>query len=333
MRKVMMAVLAMALVAPVAARAQQQQQDDKQAATRREMQQKMRELEQQMRDLQREMARIQPETPRARTMVRTPMVQLFGRAHLGVIVSTAKNASTDSVGAVLEGVSAGGPAEKAGLMTGDIITSFNGEKLAGRYPAAGDYESEPGRKLIDFAQDLDDGDSVKVDYRRGKETHRATIVAKGLGGEGFSFSYTTPSPDISISPPGVRIETAPMVAAGQAMARAFAWSSGWLDLELVKLNPELGDYFGTTDGLLVIRAPEDSALQLKGGDVILSVDGRPVSSQVQLMRVLRSYDPGEDVKLDIMRQKHRTTLSVKIPERHAGRDGWFKYDSNYDWER
>jgi S1-C subfamily serine protease len=260
------------------------------------------------------------------------MVQMFGgRAHLGVIVSTAKNAATDSVGAVLEGVSAGGPAEKAGLMTGDIITSFNGEKLAGRYPAAGDYESEPGRKLIDFARDLEDGDSVRVDYRRGKETHRATIVAKGLGDEGFGFSFTTPTPDIRITPPDVHIETAPMVSAGQALARAFAWSTGWLDVELVKLNPELGDYFGTTDGLLVIRAPEDSALQLKGGDVILSVDGRPVTSQVQLMRVLRSYDPGEDVKLDIMRQKRRTTLTARIPQRRDRRDGFdLRYD---DWER
>jgi S1-C subfamily serine protease len=93
----------------------------------------------------------------------------------------------------------------------------------------------------------------------------------------------------------------------------------------------LGDYFGTTDGLLVIRAPEDSALQLKGGDVILSVDGRPVTSQVQLMRVLRSYDPGEDVKLDIMRQKRRTTLTARIPQRRDRRDGFdLRYD---DWER
>lgn len=327
MRKVMMAMVALALVVPGWARAQQEQ-EDKEAATRRQLEQKMQQLQQQMRDLQRELSRLEPERGRAVTVspyVRAPMVQMFGnRAYLGVTVSTAKNPATDSVGAVLEAVSPGGPAEKAGLKTGDIITTFNGERMAGRYPAAGDYESEPGRKLIDFARQLDESDTVKVDYRRGKETHRATIVAKRLGPESYSFSVTTPD---------VHVETGPMIAAMEGLRGALAWSTGWLDLEMVKLNPELGDYFGTTDGLLVIRAPEDSVLPLKGGDVILSADGRPATSQAQLMRILRSYDPGEDVKLDIMRQKRRMTLTVKIPERHDRRDGLLKYDSNYDWER
>jgi C-terminal processing protease CtpA/Prc len=324
----MMVLAALALVTPVGARAQQQQ-EDKQAAARRELQQKMQQLQQQMRDLQREMARIEPATPRARVYTGAPMVELFGgRAYLGVTVSTAKNAGTDSVGAVLEGVSPGGPADKAGLKAGDVITAFNGEKLAGRYPAAGDYESEPGRKLMDFARELDDGDTVQVDYRRGKEIHRATIVARQLDTANWGFSITTPSPGIEIHPEAMAQtlrEAMPVLAGVGIYGR-------WLDMELVKLNPELGDYFGTTDGLLVIRAPEDSTLPLKGGDVILAVDGRPATSQAQLMRILRSYDPGEEVKLDIMRQKRRTTISVKIPERHGRRDG-FDYRYDYDWER
>jgi hypothetical protein len=329
MRTLTMLALTLALAVPGASA--QQQQEDKQAAARREMQQKMRELEQQMRDLQREMSKLGPTPSRTRVYSTGPMVQLFGggRAYLGVTVSTGRNEATDSVGAVLEGVSPGGPADKAGLKGGDVITAFNGEKLAGRYPAAGDYESEPGRKLMDFARELDDGDTVTVDYRRGKETHRATIVAKRLGDEGFNFSFTTPMPDIDVHPE--------LMAAGEAMRGVMPLLAGgmygrWLDVEMVKLNPELGDYFGTAEGLLVIHAPEDSTLPLKGGDVILSVDGRAVSSQTQLMRVMRSYDPGEDVKLDIMRQKRRITLTAKIPEHRSGRDG-FNYHYDSDWAR
>ena len=322
MRKVMMAMVALAVVVPGCARAQQEQ-EDKGAATRRQLEQKMQQLQQQMRDLQREMSKLEPAPARSRVYTNAPMLQMFeNRAYLGVVVSTAKNPATDSVGAVLDNVTLGGPADKAGLKTGDIITTFNGERMAGRYPAAGDYESEPGRKLIDFARQMDEGDTVKVDYRRGKETHRATIVAKRVGPEGYSFSVTTPD---------VHVETGPLIAAMEGLRGA--WSPGWLDLEMVKLNPELGDYFGTTDGLLVIRTPEDSTLPLKGGDVILSVDGRPATNQAQLMRILRSYDAGEEVKLDIMRQKRRMTLTVKIPERRDRRDGLFKYDSKYDWER
>src|SRR2546426_3832650 len=34
--------------------------------------------------------------------------------------------------------------------------------------------------------------------------------------------------------------------------------SPWGDLELVSLNSDLGEYFGAKDGVLVVRAPEDS---------------------------------------------------------------------------
>lgn len=325
MRMLTMVALALALAVP-AVEAQQTGTQAQQEQQRRELRQKMDELQRQMRELEREMARLEPEL-RARALIspgpvpaRLSFAQVFeNRGRLGVYVSTAKNPATDSIGAVLDAVTPSGPADKVGLKPGDIITTFNGEALAGRYPAAGERESEPAKKLLDFAQELADGDTVVVDYRRGKETHRATIVARRLGSEGFSYSITSPD---------LRIEIPRMVA---DLRGALIWPTAWLDVELVKLNPELGGYFGTTDGLLVVRAPEDSDFQLKGGDVILSVDGRPATSQAQLMRILRSYEPGEDVKLDIMRQKRRMTLTVKLPERRTPRPERFEHRWDFDW--
>jgi hypothetical protein len=40
-------------------------------------------------------------------------------------------------------------------------------------------------------------------------------------------------------------------------------------LELAPINPELGQYFGTDEGVLIISAPKDAELGLKGGDVVL----------------------------------------------------------------
>jgi S1-C subfamily serine protease len=77
----------------------------------------------------------------------------------------------------------------------------------------------------------------------------------------------------------------------------------------------------------VIHAPDDSTLNLKGGDVILSVDGRTPMSQPQLIRILRSYAPGETLRLDIMRHQHRMTVTAKIPERHPPHDGM-----DFDWQ-
>ena len=305
----------------------QAQQADTLEARRRALEERMRELQAQVRELQRDLARLEPPAPRrgdVRTEVRVrgPLVQVFAqRAYLGVTVNTEKNPATDSIGAALQGVTPGGPADQAGLKAGDIITTFNGERLAGRYPAASEYESEPGLKLVHFAQELKDGDTVVLDYRRGKETRRATVVARSLEAGPWGFTVTTPPPRINFDPGELadRIRSAMVSLGGR-----------WLDLELVSLNPELGEYFGTSEGLLVIRAPKDSTLKLRGGDVILAVDGRKPTSSSQLMRILRSYIPGEEIKLDIMRQKQRMTLTVRVPERSSQRDG-FEYDWRYEW--
>jgi S1-C subfamily serine protease len=328
MRKAMMAVMALCLAAP-GARAQQNEQ---QAAQRRELEQKMQQLEQQMRDLQRELARMAPEEGRLRAMPPAPVFPLFNRAHLGVYLNSDKSAATDSIGALLTAITPGGPADQAGLKTGDIITTFNGEKLAGSYPAADEDESAPGIKLRDLAGDLSDGDTVQVDYRRGRETRHTAIVARNLS-ESWGFAVAGPSPRVYVDTRGIsdaarRMAEAGTVTAGIALPHILGeWMyDRWFDMELVALNAELGDYFGTSTGLLVIRPPDDSTLNLKAGDVILAVDGRKPASQAQLVRILRSYAPGEAINVDIVRHQRRMTVTARIPERHG------PPDDDFDWE-
>jgi S1-C subfamily serine protease len=89
-------------------------------------------------------------------------------------------------------------------------------------------------------------------------------------------------------------------------------------LELATMNPSLSEYFGVSEGVLVTRAEEQSPLGLKGGDVILSVDGRKPSNPAHLARILASYEPGETVALELVRsRKHLTlkgTLATGTPE-------------------
>ena len=87
----------------------------------------------------------------------------------------------------------------------------------------------------------------------------------------------------------------------------------WDGIELVDLTPGLGRYFGTDEGLLVIRKPDNSDLPIEEGDVIQSIGGREPSSVSQAMRILRSYDAGEEVTIDVMRERKRRTLTVAIP--------------------
>ena len=84
--------------------------------------------------------------------------------------------------------------------------------------------------------------------------------------------------------------------------------------ELVPLTPKLGQYFGTEKGLLVVRAPADSRLKLEDGDVIVDIDGRIPSSPVHAFRILGSYQGGEKLTLNVLRQKKKMSFDITIPE-------------------
>src|SRR6267378_1931271 len=228
------------------------------------------------------------------------------RGRIGVIVDTKVDAAGDKVGARIEGVTPGGPAEKAGLKVGDVITRFNGTALGGA-SSEDDERSGPGLKLMGLARELDPGDTVQVEYRRGNDARKVTLIAEDLG-PGRSWTGQMEMPDM-----GAFKELMPQMGPGNDFE--FAFGSPWGGIELVELNPDLGDYFGTREGVLVVSAPEDSTLALKGGDVIVSIGGRKPTSPMQAMRILRSYDSGETVTLDVLRKQKHVNVTWKVPER------------------
>jgi len=66
----------------------------------------------------------------------------------------------------------------------------------------------------------------------------------------------------------------------------------------------------------VLRAPKNATFNLQDGDVILSIDGREPTSGSHATRILASYQAGEKVKLEVMRQKKKMTVEAIVPERH-----------------
>jgi S1-C subfamily serine protease len=89
-------------------------------------------------------------------------------------------------------------------------------------------------------------------------------------------------------------------------------------MQLTTLTPQLGRYFGTDRGVLVVHAPTHGILTLQDGDVILSIGGRTPASPSQAMRILTSYDPGEKIRLVIMREHHRRDISATLPPPSVG---------------
>ncbi len=246
-------------------------------------------------------------TPRAPRPPRA-FAYAFGdnRGRIGVVVKTEADAEADKLGAKIEGVTPGGPAAKAGIKVGDIITKFNNTSLAG-VKGEDEDESGPGAKLVELAHKLEPGDTVQIEYRRGNETKKVTLVAEDLG-------------PFSVMP---RVEVMPQIAPfAEARGFGFCFGDTWCDLDLVTLNPDLGEYFGAKEGVLVVKAPADSALPLRAGDVILKIGDRTPSSPSHAMKILRSYESGESVSIEIMRKQKRTSITWKVPEPAERRMRW-----------
>jgi S1-C subfamily serine protease len=198
-------------------------------------------------------------------------------------------------GVEVMGVSPSGPAAAAGLKTGDVIVAIDGKPLRKTSDRAA------SRQLVEQMRGTQPGQKVKVDYLR--------------DGKKLSTTVTT----VAAEPPMVRMlrEHMPLLEGMQIPpdfeAVLHPGGRGLRALELVPITPRLGQYFGTDKGLLVIKAPPVQGPGLEEGDVILSIGGRTPENPRHAFRILGSYQPGEKVKFEVLRQRKRLDLDVQMP--------------------
>jgi S1-C subfamily serine protease len=101
-----------------------------------------------------------------------------------------------------------------------------------------------------------------------------------------------------------------------------ALSRGRLGASLTTLSPQLAEYFGVKQGLLVASVEPDSSAAragLRAGDVITAVAGTAVQRPSDVSRALRQVQPGSTAELRVIRDKKEVTLTVTAPERPAPR--------------
>ncbi len=98
---------------------------------------------------------------------------------------------------------------------------------------------------------------------------------------------------------------------------------GLLGVYVQGINADLAKSLALTDvrGAIVTQVTEDSAAERAGveqGDVILSLDGKPIDSSNALRNAVARLAPGTKVKLDVVRDGARRALTVALAERPAG---------------
>jgi C-terminal processing protease CtpA/Prc len=235
------------------------------------------------------------------------------RALLGVQVDGAANTS----GARVTAVSPGGAAEEAGIKVGDVITSIGGAAL----PAGADAS----RALVDRMRELEPGVKVKVAVLRDGKKQEFDVTPRAAPAMAFGgrpgIGPGGPVPDGPGGPRTQRFEfrgppgdvRAPVPANGVAFIPGVGFDDGtrFAGMEFATLSERLGSYFCVKSGVLVVRAgPADGPWKLQDGDVILSIDGRTPTSAAHAGRILRSYTPGEKVKLRVQRDRRAQDIEV-----------------------
>jgi serine protease Do len=95
---------------------------------------------------------------------------------------------------------------------------------------------------------------------------------------------------------------------------------GWLGVGIQDLTPELAEYYGLKDkrGVLVAQVfegdPADKA-GIKAKDLIIEVDGKPVSSSRELTAMIAAIPVGQKTPIKILRDGQEKTVNVEIAKR------------------
>lgn len=266
---------------------------------------RMREAEQALADAARQVAELSRHNLPRVTAVENVM-HLGDRPVLGISIGSG-NDDDPVEGVTILGVSPGGAAEEAGLRSGDVIKAINGESLTA------DDEHQANGKLLDFMKGVEEGDELEVEYLRNGKTATVDVSPRPVPGGRYASNFD--GKDFNM--PNV-----PMLLHPNRPGNQFYWlgsETGLGDMELAPLTEGLGRYFGTDEGLLIVRAPSNKDLKLQDGDVIMNIDGRKPMSVSHAMRILGSYQSGETVTIEIMRDKRKQTISIDIPDNRQSR--------------
>lgn len=221
-------------------------------------------------------------------------------------------------GVVVEEVTGESPAETAGLKAGDVIVEFDGERVRST------------RQFTRLVQETPSGRKVQASVLREGQRVPLSIEPQAFGkgqyfdGEFPPFAKNWFMPPVPPAPPA---PAAPPAAPAPPVPPAFRGffdfdeligrGSGRLGVSVSDLQPQLADYFGVKDGVLVTSVTSDSPASkagLKAGDVITTLNGSSVSSPSDLRTRASRLRDGEEFSIGVTRDKKSLTLKGKAEE-------------------
>ena len=238
------------------------------------------------------------------------------RGMLGVIIGPGPLRDGQHYGTPILAVTPGSGADEAGLKAGDLIVDVDGK------PVRHNPENpEPPEHALGGAMGvLKVGQKVKLGFERDGKLQRTKVVAKrpeSFKGEApfaFKHFFETSGCDEEVIGHQAWDRPVPPAAPAPTSVELIRPPKGLLGLELAAMNADLSDYFDTDHGVLVVTAPGDGTLRLKGGDVITRIEGRPVNDPRLALDQLRAVSRGKEVTVEVVRKGKRIKLQGTLPD-------------------
>ncbi|HEX6613123.1 MAG TPA: PDZ domain-containing protein [Rhodanobacteraceae bacterium] len=281
--------------------------------------QKLAELQKRMNDLAQRMAELSGKLGDQASASALRYLADNKRGMLGIAVDT------DRDGMRVDAVTPGGPAERAGLRAGDVITALNGRRLSG-----------DDASLFEGFSKLPPGKPVRISVlRSGKALQFQATPERFQAADWQALARTAQAAArqslAKMNSPEFRkqldrnVEDA-MRQTEKARAQIAAqWGKGftliggrfwpWWGLNLASLNPQLGHYFGTDTGALVLSVDGTNYPGLESGDVITAVEGHAVAQPGDVMRTLQALPADSTAHLEVLRHGKQVSLELKVPAR------------------
>jgi serine protease Do len=251
---------------------------------------------------------------------REPVVRAFDAlsrgAQIGLTVTDvdSSDAKQPKAGVMVETVTPGGPADKAGVKAGDTITEFDGERV---------------RSVTQFSRLVREtaaGNAVPASVLRGGQKVTVTMTPEHRSmSDDFAFRYmdiprVAPTPRTPM-PPAAPRAVRPFDDTPMTLLRGFG-SGRRLGITIESIDDQLADYFGVKEGALVKSVLDGSAAQkagLKAGDVITAINGTKVYDTSDVNRAMDRLETNGDFTVDVMREKKPQTLKGKLETREMAR--------------
>ncbi len=207
-------------------------------------------------------------------------------------------------GVIITSVVDGSAAEAAGLRRGDVVVDYDGQRVAGV------------KQFVRLVRETPIGRRVTLKLLRDGAEHNLEVVMGERKGWTPFEKGELPFGDwqLHMKGPKIVIPDMPHVYT--------TWHSTQLGIVAESLEPQLAEYFGVTEGVLVRSVGEDTPAAragLRAGDVIVKVGDAAVASPREVTNALREYS-GEPVVLSVTRNRQAMTLSVTVGEAGGGGD-------------